>query len=48
MSKVKKLSVTLPTGSSAKDKYVIAVIDSSNVVSEANEANNNIASVPIP
>jgi subtilase family serine protease len=48
LSKVKKLSVTLPTGSSATGKYVLSVIDSSNIVTEANEGNNNVASGPIP
>ena len=39
-SKTKKLSATLPTGTSASGKYVIGWIDPTNAVEEKNEENN--------
>ncbi len=45
--KNKKLSYTFPLGESATGKYVIAIIDASNIVNESNEGNNNILYGPI-
>ena len=46
-SKTKKLSATLPTGTSASGKYVIGWIDPTNAVEEKNE-DNNLAIGQIP
>jgi hypothetical protein len=40
--------MNLPTGSSASDKFVIAVVDASNTVVESDETNNVITSDMIP
>ena len=47
-SKKKSLSYSFPSGVSATDKYIIAVIDSENSVLEENEGNNNIIYGPLP
>ena len=48
MSKVIKLNYNFPLGQNASGKYIIAVIDSFNSVSEVDETNNVIAYGPIP
>jgi hypothetical protein len=47
-TKNKTLSYSFSTGTSATDKYIIAVIDADNTVSESNESNNIIVYGPIP
>jgi len=47
-SKTKKLSCSLPVGENASGKYIIAVIDAENGVTESNEGNNQIVFGPIP
>ncbi|MFZ3137531.1 MAG: CARDB domain-containing protein [Thermodesulfovibrionales bacterium] len=46
-SKSISLSYSLPSGISATDKYIIALIDADNTVMEANESNNIIIYGPI-
>ena len=46
-SKTKKLSYSLPSGGSASGKYVIAVIDADNILTEADESNNRTVYGPI-
>ena len=41
-------SMSLPAGVSASGQYVIAVVDSQNVVFESNENNNQIAYGSLP
>ena len=47
-SKNKSLSGSFPVGISATGKYIIAVIDAGNTVSETNEANNAVVYGPVP
>ena len=47
-NKNKKLSYSFPIDISATDKYVIAIIDADNTVTESNESNNMIVYGPIP
>jgi hypothetical protein len=47
-SKNTSISYSFPKGSSAAGKYIIAVIDAGNTVSEADETNNNISFGPLP
>lgn len=41
------LHIKLPKGQSASGQFGIAVLDATNVVPEANEANNNVVSPPV-
>ena len=43
-----KISFTLPSGVTATNKYIIALIDADNKIIEADKSNNNIAYGPIP
>jgi hypothetical protein len=47
-SKNKQLSYTLPLNGTASQKYIIAVIDADNVITESNESNNSIVSGLVP
>jgi hypothetical protein len=47
-SKVIRLSYNFPKGQNAMDKYIIAVIDPGNLVTETDETNNTIVYGPIP
>jgi hypothetical protein len=47
-SKAKKLSGSLPPGTTGSGKNIIAVIDADKTVAEANETNNNAVYGPIP
>jgi hypothetical protein len=47
-SKNKKFSYTFPLNATASQKYIIAVIDQDNTISELNESNNYIVSELIP
>ena len=47
-SKNTSISYSLPVGTSATGKYVIAQIDANNAVVEADETNNNIDFGPLP
>jgi subtilase family serine protease len=47
-SKKITLSVTLPVGVTVSGKYVIAVVDPQNAISESDENNNQIVYGPIP
>ena len=47
-SKSMSLSYSFPSGVSATDKYIIAVIDADNAVTETNESNNSMVYGPIP
>ena len=47
-STVKKLRYRLPAGESASGKYIMAVIDPEDVVTESDETNNEVAYGPIP
>jgi photosystem II stability/assembly factor-like uncharacterized protein len=47
-SVVKKLRYRLPVGESASGRYIIAVIDPEDVVTELDEVNNEVAYGPIP
>jgi hypothetical protein len=42
------ISYSLPAGTSATGKYVIAEIDATNAVAEADESNNNVDFGPLP
>jgi hypothetical protein len=42
------IKLNLPTGQTASGKYVIAVIDADNAVTESNEANNQVVYGPVP
>ena len=46
--KVKKLSYSFPSGKSASGKYIIAVVDANNTVTEADETNNKAFCGPLP
>ena len=46
--KMIRWSISLPAGVTASGQYVIAVVDSQNVVLESNENNNQIAYGPLP
>jgi hypothetical protein len=47
MTKRRKLNSTLPSGETATDKYIIAVIDAHGAIGEKNEGNNHIVHGPI-
>jgi len=47
-SKLTNVSFPIPRGTSASGKFVIAVLDADNAVTETNESNNNIVSARIP
>jgi hypothetical protein len=47
-SKVIKLSYSFPVGQTLKGKYIIAVIDKDDLLTEINETNNVIVFGPIP
>jgi uncharacterized repeat protein (TIGR01451 family) len=47
-AKKKKLKVTLPIGSNASGRYVIAVLDPVNSEAERNESNNAVSSGSVP
>lgn len=42
------LTATLPAGTSASGKFVIAVVDAANAISESDESNNVIVFGPLP
>jgi subtilase family serine protease len=42
------IKFNLPSGQTASGKYVIAVIDADNTVTESNESNNQVIYGPIP
>jgi hypothetical protein len=44
----KRFSLALPTGISASGRYVIAVLDPENAITEADETNNNVIFGPVP
>jgi len=46
--RVLKLKASLPAGSNASGKFLIAVLDANGVVPEASKSNNNIASARLP
>ena len=48
VSKAIRLSINLPVRQTASGKYVIAVIDPDNILTELDETNNVIVYGPIP